>query len=142
MKRLLLIFALLLPLLLMVACRSEAEDPQESMLYKRYAARTDMTVAQVCDFRLCDTVAIDVVLLKADDEAAWRRMAEEFGIHDTAGVTSWLGDTENPAIRVKWEGQPVVRVAASHEKKSIGLYCIETETEYDAMLDYQLNNLY
>lgn len=126
----------------MVACRSEAEGPQESMLYKRYAARTDMTVAQVCDFKLCDTVAIDVVLLKADDEAAWRRMAEEFGIHDTAGVTSWLGDTENPAIRVKWEGQPVVRVAASHEKKSIGFYCIETVTEYDALLDYQLNNLY
>lgn len=142
MKRILLIFTLLLPLLLMVGCRSEVEGPKESMLYKRYAARTDMTVAQVCDFRLCDSVAIDVVLLQADDDAAWHRMVEEFGIHDTAGVTSWLGDVENPAMRVKWEGQPVVRVAASHEKQSIGLYRIETETEYDALLDYQLNNLY
>ncbi len=101
-----------------------------------------MTVAQVCDFKLCDTVFVDVVLLQADDEESWQRMVEEFAIRDTAGVTSWLGDIENPALRVEWNGQPVVRVAASHEKRSVGLYRIDTETQYDALLDYQLNNLH
>lgn len=129
-------------MVLMVGCRGEAESTQESALYKRYASRADVAVAQVCDFKLCDTVAVDVVLLQADNDEAWQRMVEEFGIRDTEGVTSWLGDIENPATRVKWEGQPVVRVAASIEKHSIGLYCIDNETQYDALLDYQLNNLH
>ena len=126
----------------MVGCHSKAESNQESALYKRYASRTDVTVAQVCDFKLCDTVTVDVVLLEADKDEAWQQMVEEFGIHDTAGVTSWLGDIKDPAVRVKWEGQPVVRVAASIEKHSIGLYSLNTETQYDALLDYQLNNLH
>lgn len=142
MKRLLLIITLLLPLALTVGCHSKAEGRQESALYKRYASRVDVTVAQVCDFKLCDTVTVDVVLLEADNDEAWQRMVEEFGICDTAGVTSWLGDIEDPAVRVKWEGQPVVRVAASIEKHSIGLYRLDTETQYDALLDYQLNNLH
>ena len=127
---------------LTVGCRSGAESRQESALYKRYASRIDMTVAQVCDFKLCDTVTVDVVLLEADNDEAWQRMVLEFGIRDTAGVTSWLGNIEDPAVRVKWEGQPVVRVAASVEKHTIGLYNIDTETQYDALLDYQLNNLH
>ena len=142
MKRILQIITLLLPIVLMVGCGSEIENTTESALYKRYATRTGMAVAQVCDFKLCDTVAVEVVLLQADNEEEWQSMADEFGIHDTAGVTSWLGDIENPAIRVKWEGQPVVRVAASCERKTIGLYRINNETEYDALLDYQLNNLH
>lgn len=129
-------------MVLMVGCRGEAESTQESALYKRYASRSDVAVAQVCDFKLCDTVAVDVVLLQADNDEAWQCMVEEFGIRDTEGITSWLGDTENPATRVKWEGQPVVRVAASIEKHSIGLYRIDNETQYDALLDYQLNNLH
>ncbi len=129
-------------MVLMVGCQSEVESRQESALYKRYASRTDVTVAQVCDFKLCDTVTVDVVLLEADNDEAWQQMVEEFGIHDTAGVTSWLGDIEDPAVHVKWEGQPVVRVAASIEKHSIGLYRLDNETQYDALLDYQLNNLH
>ena len=96
----------------------------------------------MCDIRLCDSVTIDVVLLQADNEQAWQRMMEEFGIEDTAGVTSWIGDIEDPSIRVEWEGEPVVRVAVSHEKLSVGIYRLDTEEQYDALLDYQLNNLH
>lgn len=142
MKRLLLIITFLMPVVLMVGCRGEDERMQESALYIRYASRNDMTVAQVCDFKLCDTVAVEVVLLQADNERVWQRLVEEFAIRDTQGVTSWLGDIENPALRVKWDGQPVVRVAASIDKQSIGLYRIDNEIQYDAMLDYQLNNLH
>lgn len=129
-------------MLLVVGCSGEDDSSRESVLYKRYASRPDMTVAQVCDFKLCDTVAVEVVLLQADNDQAWQRLVDEFAICDTQGVTSWLGDIEHPTLRVKWEGQPVVRVAASIGKHSIGLYRIDNETQYDAMLDYQLNNLH
>lgn len=140
MKRLKLLF-LLLPLALMASCHSGAGGTAESPLYKRYASRADMTVAQVCGFRLCDTVTVDVVLLEADDEAAWQGMVEEFGIRDTAGVTSWLADLDDPTVHVEWDGRPVLRVAASFDKRSIGLYRLDAEAQYDALLDYQLNNM-
>ena len=126
---------------LTVGCRSGAESRQESALYKRYASRIDMTVAQVCDFKLCDTVTVDVVLLEADNDEAWQRMVTEFGICDTAGVTSWLGDIDEPAQRTTWDGAPVFRVIASHDKHAIGFYKLENETQYNALLDYQLNKI-
>ncbi|MBP5546864.1 MAG: hypothetical protein J6X59_06280 [Bacteroidales bacterium] len=64
MKRLL--FILLLPLAFL-SCSREVE---EMSLYRQYAARQDLTVAQVKGFQLCDTVKTDVVILVADDSVA------------------------------------------------------------------------
>ena len=64
MKRLL--FILLLPLAFLSCSREVEEVP----LYRQYAARQDLTVAQVKGFQLCDTVKTDVVILVADDSAA------------------------------------------------------------------------
>lgn len=108
-------------------------------LYKRYASRPELTVAQVSGFKLCDTVRVDVVLLQADNEKVWQQMVKEFDIAGNDGVTSWLGDTKQPANRVKWTGRPVLRVVASHKKQTIGLYLLNNETQYDALMDYQLN---
>ena len=132
---------MLLPVLLVVGCTREADRPADDALYARYASRTGLAVAKVCNFSLNDTVCVDVVLLQAEDEAAWLQMAAEFGLQDTTGTTSWLGDTLDPTQRVAWDGQPVVRVIASHERQSIGLYRIENEMQYDALIDYQLNHI-
>lgn len=108
-------------------------------LYKRYASRPELKVAQVSGFKLCDTVRVDVVLLQADNEKVWQQMVKEFNIAGNDGVTSWLGDTKQPANRVKWTGRPILRVVASHKKQTIGLYLLNNETQYDALMDYQLN---
>lgn len=138
MKRL---FILLLPLALLFSCSGKPEGEGVDALYQSYASRQELKVAKVSGLKLCDTVRIDVVLLQAEDEAAWRQMAVEFGLQDTTGTTSWLGDTADPTQRVAWDGQPVVRVIASHERQSIGLYRIENESQYDALIDYQLNHI-
>ncbi len=108
-------------------------------LYKRYASQADLTVAQVSGFRLADTVRVDVVLVVADDAAAWQRLARELGIRDSEGVTSWLADADRPEQRVKWHGAPALRVVASPARRSVGFYRLENEVQYDALLDYQLN---
>ncbi len=83
-------------LMLVVGCdRSETEIPV-SGLYKRYAQRSELKVAQVCGFGLNDSVQVDVVLLQVEDDEAWRQMAEEFAVADTTGVISWLGDIDEP----------------------------------------------
>lgn len=97
-----------------------------------------MTVAQVGGFKLCDTVRVDVVMLQAEVEQSWLQLTEEFNIRGEEGMVSWLGDIDNPALRTMWTGEPVMRVIASPDKRTIGFYRIETEAQYDALIDYQL----
>ena len=134
MKKLLLI---LLPLLLIACSREEEETP----LYQQYAARTDLTVAQVSGFQLCDSVKVDVVILVADDTAAWQGLKEEFDIRTSEGVTSWMGDTDHPQQRVKRSVRPAWRAMAVHKDMTIAFYHIDSETQYDALLDYQISNI-
>ena len=131
MKRLIIILMMLLP----IAALSQNE------LYKRYASRQELTVAQVSGFKLSESERVDVVLIVADDDAAWQRLTKELNIKGEEGSVSWLGDIKNPAQRVKWTGAPVLRVVASHTRRTVALYRVNTEAQYDALLDYQLNNM-
>lgn len=127
-----------MPLLLLVGCsREEATAP----LYQQYAARKNLTVAQVFGFQLCDTVKTDVVILVADDSTAWAGLKEEFDIRTSEGVTSWMGDIDKPAKRVKRNVRPAWRAMAVHDDRTIAFYRIDTEEQREALLDYQLSNI-
>lgn len=131
------VLPILLSLALFAGCARQ-EMPPAGALYHHYAARQDLRVAQVGGFKLCDTVRVDVVMLQAEDEQAWLRLAEEFNVRGEEGTVSWLGETDNPALRTRWTGAPVMRVIASPGKRTIGFYRIDTEAQYDALIDYQL----
>ena len=135
MKRLL--FILLLPLAFLSCSREVEETP----LYQKYAVRSDLTVAQVKGFQLCDTVKTDVVILVADDSAAWADLKEEFDIRTAEGVTSWMGNIDEPARRVKRSVRPAWRAMAVHSDRTVAFYRIDTEEQREALLDYQMNNL-
>lgn len=113
----------------------------QSSLYKSYASRQDLTVAQVSGFKLNESERVDVVIVVADNDAAWQQLTKELSIKGEDGVVSWLGDTQKPAMRVKWTGAPVLRVVASHSRRTLAFYRVNTEAQYDALLDYQLNNM-
>lgn len=131
MKKLLILLMLLLPIVAM---------PQ-SALYKQYASRQELTVAQVSGFKLNESQRVDVVIVVAEDDAGWQRLTKELNIKGENRVVSWLGDTRKPAQRVKWTGAPVLRVVASHARRTLAFYRVNTEAQYDALLDYQLNNM-
>ena len=121
-----------------LSCSREVE---EMPLYRQYAARQDLTVAQVTGFQLCDTVKTDVVILVADDSAAWQSLKTEFDIRTSEGVTSWMGDIDKPAKRVKRNVRPAWRAIAVHANRTIAFYRIDTEEQREALLDYQLSNI-
>ena len=139
MRRLLL--TMLLPVLLAVGCTREAEHAAVDALYARYASRTALAAAKVCDFSLNDTVRVDVVLLQAESDEEWGRLKAELDIQGDEGTVSYLADPDAPATRVAWTGEPVLRVVASHADRAIGLYRLENDEQYDALLDYQLNKM-
>ncbi len=134
MKRLLLI---LMPLMLLACSHDEMELP----LYQRYADSKDLTVAQVKGFQIGDTLKTDVVLLVADDSAAWAELKAEFNIRTSEGVTSWMGDIDEPARRVKRAVRPAWRAMAVHADRTVAFYRVDTEAQRQALLDYQLDNL-
>ena len=121
-----------------LSCSREVE---EVPLYRQYAARQDLTVAQVKGFQLCNTVKTDVVILVADDSTAWAGLKEEFDIRTSEGVTSWMGDIDKPAKRVKRNVRPAWRAMAVHADRTIAFYCIDDSVQYQALLDYQLDEL-
>ena len=131
----------LLYILLMILLASCSREEVETPLYQQYAARKDLTVAQVTGFQLCDTVKVDVVILVADDSAAWQKLKEELDIRASEGVTSWMGDTDHPQQRVKRSVRPAWRAMAVHKDMTIAFYRIDSETQYDALLDYQISNI-
>lgn len=136
MKRLM--YLVLSLALAVCSCTREAdEDP----LYLKYALRQDITAAQLNGFRLNDSIKVDVVILVADDSASWQSMKKEFDIRTSEGVTSWMGDIEYPAQRVKGGVRPTWRIMAVHADRTIAFYRIETEEQYLALLDYQLEKL-
>jgi len=139
MKRLSIGLLGLLGLLTGIAgCSREVEKVP---LYHQYETRKDLTVAQVTGFQLRDTVKTDVVILVADDSAAWQGLKEEFDIRTSEGVTSWMGEIDHPARRVKRDVRPAWRAMAVHEERTIAFYRIEDSVQYQALLDYQLNQL-
>lgn len=132
MKRIaIIILVLLMPLASM----------SQGQLYKQYASRPGLTVAQVDGFKLNDSVGVDVVMLRADSDEAWQQLAKEFDIRGTETVVSWLGDPQKPAQRVKWTGRPVMRVVASHKRHTIAFYRLDNERQYDALVDYQMQGM-
>ena len=138
MKRLLHILLPAVCCLLTFACSREVE---ETPLYQKYAVRSDLTVAQVSGFHLNDTVKVDVVILVADDSVAWQELKEEFDIRTSEGVTTWMGNTDHPEQRVKRSERPAWRAMAVHDDRTIAFYRIENDIQYEALLDYQMNEL-
>ena len=127
--------------LVLTGCDTSDLRPPTSDLYRQYAARTDLTVAQVTGFLLNDSVKVDVVILVADDTTAWSGLKQEFDIRTSEGITSWMGDIDKPAKRVKRNVRPAWRAMAVHADRTIAFYRIDTEEQREALLDYQLNKL-
>ena len=92
-------------------------------------------------FQLNDSVKVDAVILVADDTAAWLGLKEEFDIRASAGVTSWMGDIDEPRQRVRRSDLPAWRVMALNEERTIAFYRIGDSVQYRALLDYQLDNM-
>lgn len=129
---------MLLPLLVLVACSREVE---ETPLYRQYASRADLTVAQVAGFQLNDSVKVDVVILVADDSVAWQSLKEELDIRTSEGVTSWMGNIDHPQQRVKRSERPAWRAMAVHGDMTVAFYRMDDNMQYEALVDYQMENI-
>ena len=111
----------------------------QQAIYNRYASHTELTVAQVSGFKLNDSVKVDVVIIVADNDKAWQEMCKEFDIRNTEGVATWTGDASHPEIRRRLNGGPCCKVVASPKKRTICIYKLKDNVDYESLMDYQMD---
>jgi hypothetical protein len=141
MKRLLtILFFLLAVVTVVVSVSAGGALPSDDgkTLYERYASRDGLTVAQIEGFRLNDTVKVDVVIVVADTDAEWQKLCKEFDIRSDSGVSTWTGNGNHPETRIRWQGGHCCKVIASPAKRTISMYHITNETDYESLMDYQM----
>ena len=124
----------------LASCSREGE-PSASAFYQHYAHRQELKVAEVDGFKLSDSVRIDVVMLQAENDEDWQQLCAEFDIRGEDFFFNETATTENPARRTEWNGQPLLRVIASHERRTVAFYRIDNEAQYDALIDYQIERM-
>ena len=142
MKRLL---TILLIVVFAVSASAASAPPQtkphqgRQAVYNRYSAQPDLSVAKIDGFKLNDTVKVDVLILVADNAAAWDKLCQVFDIRSQSSVSTWTGKGDHPETRVKWQGKPSCKVIASPARRTLCMYYIDNETEYESLMDYQMD---
>jgi hypothetical protein len=141
MRRLTIILLFIVTLMPMLAQAGGPDRPRRDRqaLYKRYAARTELAVAQVEGFKLNDSVKVDVLILVADDAAGWQKLCKEFDIRNASGVATWTGKNDHPEVRMRWQGKPCCKVIASPARRTVCMYFIDDSVQYESLMDYQMN---
>lgn len=127
----------------MVSCTSKVDESPaaDTELYQHFANRQGLAVAQVRGFRLNDTVKIDVVVIEADDSAAWHELKKQLDIRTDKGVTSWLGKIDHPEQRTTHGDTPLWRAIAVHDERTVALYHMKNENQFAALREYQMKQI-
>lgn len=82
-RRILLLLVILLGTLLALqlsGCFRKAPEGPLAELYDTYCNQPGVRTALICNYRVNDTVAVDMLLLTATDSGAWEWMTEEFNL--------------------------------------------------------------
>ncbi len=118
-----------------------------SELYGRYAGHDGMKAAFVRDFKLNDSVFVDVTFLEARTDSAWARLREVFNVPPpepedtlTAGksVSGWLaprGDYRAPMAEELTKNDYVV---VSLGEQTVAVFQIQSDKQFEDIISYQL----
>ena len=117
---------------LVVYCPRTVPYAQCSDLYKRYASVDGIDATFIRDFRVNDTLFVDVTLLEAKDSAAWDRMVDDFGLTESVSVIPDKPSMivrrvpkDNPHQGVQTPDEPFDNLVAVPDRREIHLYRTE-----------------
>ena len=122
-----------------------------SETYKRYADTDGMNVAFIKDFRINDTLCVDVTLIEAADSNGWNRLMEDFSLQKqlppeyekrmAAGqdLVWWklFPKAEEEKNRCEMENNLAV---ISYKMRAVSVFHVKTKDEYHAVIFYNFMN--
>ena len=107
-----------------------------SGVYTKYAGTDGLNVVFFKDFKVNDTVFVDVTLLQAKDSADWERLVEDFGltesvrvIPDKPSIIVRRVSKDNPYTGIHSPDEPFNNLVAVPDKREVHLYCTENEQQ-------------
>ena len=121
-----------------------------SELYRQYASNPHLTVSYIEDFRVNDTVTVDVTLLEAKDDEGWEELREKINIKPIPQeVYEILGEEAEEDVWV-WLAPknkyhlPMDDIllnndvlSVSHKKKQLCIFETVSEKQIDAISKHQ-----
>lgn len=123
-----------------------------SEVYTRYADADGIRAAFVKDYRINDTVSVDVTFLEATDSAGWAILCRDFAIPEMEPAleqffeSGWDLDFTRQVDKhdyskvVIGDSCDVVPLTFSYQRKTVTIFHIKNEDENRAMLYYNLHN--
>lgn len=123
-----------------------------SKVYTKYADADGIRAAFVKDYRINDTVSVDVTFLEATDSASWAILCRDFAIPEMEPAleqffeSGWDLDFTRQVDKhdyskvVIGDSCDVVPLTFSYQRKTVTIFHIKNEDENRAVLYYNLHN--
>ena len=123
---------------------------QCSDVYKRYAAVDGVDATFIKDYKVNDTVFVDVTLLEATDSVSWTTLKKDFEVPDPSPDFQQFIDSGEDLIYVKLipkttttdtilNSNPNNVLAISHLKRTLTIFHIKNDVEKHAVKYYNFD---
>lgn len=123
---------------------------QCSDVYKRYAAVDGVDATFIKDYKVNDSVFVDVTLLEATDSAGWATLKKDFEVPDPSPDFQQFIDSGEDLIYVKlipkttasdtiFNPYPNDVLAISHLKRTLTIFHIKNDVEKHAVKYYNFD---
>lgn len=125
---------------------------QCSVAYQTYANQPNIRAVFIKDYRINDTVKVNVTLLEAKTDSAWTVLQTDFNvpiipeeykhlINNYNSVDSWLAPKDNyksPMDTIAYRNDAIV---VSRQKQIVSIFHLRKETPIDDIFIHKLNEI-
>lgn len=119
---------------------------QCSVAYQTHASQPGIRAAFIKDYRINDTVRVDVTLLEAQTDSAWTQLTDDFNAQlppdmpppPPNTVDFWYAPHGNYSLPMDTILTNNDIIAVSHDIRTIAIFHIESEKQIDAILYHQI----
>jgi hypothetical protein len=123
-----------------------------SELYTKYAGTEGLNVAFVKDYRVNDTVFVDVTMLEATTDSAWIMLQIDFNvpiipeeykhlINNYNSVDCWLAPKEDYTLPMDTVPQKNDAIVLSRKTQTISIFHLKKETPIYDIFIHKLNEI-
>lgn len=119
-------------LLFLLLCLSATAAWGQMETYEKFAARENLEVAYVTDYRLDSANAVDVILIQSQDSATWMALMHEFSSEEDIKV-----------LDICWGSKAFVTFRADRQDPTRALKTVWTKTESSCLvlIDLRIHSL-
>ena len=118
-----------------------------SEIYQHYHDNPHVVASFLKDFRVNDTVTVDVTLLEAKDDEGWEELRERFDIGDLSDMPEdvrhlFEKDQKSAGVfQYAEEGERKKLAVYSREKRSVAVFHTEEKNKIDAIYTKEIREI-